>query len=228
VSNWRFHPSIIAILKALFNPKDDELSKGNFGRWNFGGSGPDGSPQPFRIGPIGSVISCPGAGDQAIHADTPHLFEHIDCLPCHYCNVFTPGFITSVDEENDGYFKHEFDNDGVWTGNTTMGGTALVNGSHKLSVTATFLAEDNGMSSSESLTRKQLLQLETIRPALDVGDVLIFDNRTLHYGLANNSSGDKTGVNVNAGRRPMLYLNVTQAWFHDPKNWDDRESIFEE
>jgi hypothetical protein len=64
VSNWRFHPSIIAIVKGLFNHKDDTLAKGNFGRWNFGGSGPDGSPQPFRIGPIGSVISCPGAGDQ--------------------------------------------------------------------------------------------------------------------------------------------------------------------
>ena len=225
--HWRFNPSIIAIIKALFNPKHDNLSIGNFGRWNFGGNGPDGTPQPFRIGPIGSVISCPGSGDQAIHADTPHLFEHLDCLPCHYCNIFTPGFTTSCDEQDSGFFKHEFDHDGAWTGNTTMGGTALVNRSHKLSVTAELLADEGDNDSLESLVRKQLLQLQTIRPALDEGDVLIFDNRTLHYGLANNSNGDKTGVNVNAGRRPMLYLNVTQSWFHDPKNWDDRESIFD-
>ncbi|KAL3801346.1 hypothetical protein HJC23_006956 [Cyclotella cryptica] len=229
VLNWRFHPSIISILKALFNPKDANLSKGNFGRWNFGGSGPDGSPQPFRIGPIGSVISCPGAGDQAIHADTPHLFEHLDCLPCHYCNVFTPGYIL-CNEQGVDYFKNDFDNDGVWTGNSTIGGTALVDGSHKLSVTAKLLSEEddvrNGTSNAESTTRRQLLQLHTIRPALNIGDVLIFDNRTLHYGLANTSEGDTTGVNFNAGRRPMLYLNVTQSWFHDPKNWDDRESIF--
>jgi hypothetical protein len=25
----------------------------------------------------------------------------------------------------------------------------------------------------------------------------------------------------------MLYLNVTQSWFHDPKNWDDWERIFD-
>jgi hypothetical protein len=228
LSHWRFHPSLIAIVKALFNPKDDELSKGNFGRWNFDGSGPDGTPQPFRIGPIGSVISCPGSGDQAIHADTPHLFEHVDCLPCHYCNIFTPGFVVSGEGRNQGFYKHEFDNDEVWTGNTTMGGTALVNGSHKLSVTATLLGEDtDNMDSAESLKRKQLLQLQTIRPALEAGDVLIFDNRALHYGLANTSSGDESGADVNAGRRPMLYLNVTKSWFHDPKNWDDRESIFE-
>lgn len=226
-SLWRFHPSIIAILKALFNPKDDKLSKGNFGRWNFGGLGPDGSPQPFRIGPIGSVISCPGSGDQAIHADTPHLFEHLDSLPCHYCNIFTPGFTTLCDEKESNYFKHEFDHDGSWTGNTTMGGTALVMGSHKLSVTAALLGEDDTLNNADSFARKQLLQLQTIRPALDAGDVLIFDNRTLHYGLANTSSGDRSGVNFNAGRRPMLYLNVTQSWFHDPKNWDDRKSIFD-
>lgn len=227
LEHFRIHPSLIAILKALFNPVDDTLSRGNFGRWNFGNSGPDGTPQPFRIGPIGAVISCPGSGDQAIHADTPHLFENINCLPCHYCNIFTPGFEIVPDQDH-GCFKHEFDSDGVWTGNTTMGGTALVNGSHKLNVTATLVGEEDSMDSSELLRRRKLLQLQTIRPALDVGDVLIFDNRCLHYGLANNSNSDKTGGNVNAGRRPMLYLNVTQSWFHDPKNWDDRESIFDD
>lgn len=230
LSSWRFHPSIISILKSLFNPRDDALYKGNFGRWNFGGAGPDGSVQPFRIGQIGSVVSCPGSGEQAIHADTPHLFEHLDCLPCHYCNVFTPGYEISIDQNNL-YFKNEFDDDRTWTGNSTIGGTALVHGSHRLSVTAKLLAEEDEDAhegdTPNSLTRRQMLQLQTLRPALDTGDVLIFDNRTLHYGLANTSQGDTTGVDANAGRRPLLYLNVTQSWFHDPKNWDNRESIFD-
>lgn len=232
-TSWRFHPSILAILKAIFNPRSDSLFKGNFGRWNFGGAGPDGSPQPFRLGQIGSVMSCPGSGDQAIHADTPHLFEHVDCLPCHYCNVFTPGY-NVVDEPNNECFRNEFDSDGLWTGNSTIGGTAVVHGSHKLSVTTQLLSEDDadvGMNQSDTsdnaTLRRQLLQLRTLRPALEPGDALIFDCRAIHYGLANTSQGDTTGNDINAGRRPMLYLNVSQSWFHDPKNWDDREKIFD-
>ena len=68
-TSWRFHPSIIAIVKSIFNPKDIALSKGNFGRWNFSGEGPNGTPQSFRLGQIGSVLSCPGSADQAIHAE---------------------------------------------------------------------------------------------------------------------------------------------------------------
>ena len=231
VDSWRFHPSILAVIKRVFNPrKGTALSKGNFGRWNFGGSGPDGSPQPFRLGQIGSVISCPGSGDQAIHADTPHLFEHEDCLPCHYLNVFTPGYHV-VDDQTDDSVDHEFI-DGIWTGNSTMGGTALVYGSHKLSVSAQLLSEEDagGMKddndAAASSTRKKMLWLRTLRPALEAGDVLLFDCRIIHYGLGNTSKGDKLGRDVNAGRRPMLYVNATQSWFHDPKNWDDREKIF--
>ncbi len=243
VDSWRFHPSILAIIKKVFNPRKETYSQGNFGRWNFGGSGPDGTPQPFRLGQIGSVISCPGSADQAIHADTPHLFEHEDCLPCHYLNVFTPGYQV-VDEANndDDCVKHEFCN-GIWTGNSTMGGTAFVYGSHKLSVSAQLLSEEedgagwkdvkkgsmeNGAAGSASASmRKKMLWLRTLRPSLEAGDVLMFDCRTIHFGLANTSRGDPSGRNASAGRRPMLYTNVTQSWFHDPKNWDDREKIFE-
>jgi hypothetical protein len=238
VGSWRKHPSILSIIRSAFNPKEDSLFKGNFGRWNFGGDGPDGSPQPFRLGQIGSVLSCPGSGDQAIHADTPHLFEHINCLPCHYMNIFTPGYQIINDSVND-CFRNEYDCDGVWTGNSTMGGTAFIHGSHMLRVSAQLLSEDNkehivtdkeednSNYTDAAMNRKNLLQLRTLRPSLDVGDVLFFDCRTIHYGLANTSHGDKTGIDVNAGRRPLLYLNVTQSWFHDPKNWDDRERIFE-
>lgn len=232
VSSWRHHPSILKILKVLFNPTDAALSKGNFGRWNFGGNGPDGSPQPFRLGQIGSVVSCPGSGDQAIHADTPHLFESEDCHPCHYCNVFTPGYkITNdVDDEPNNKtpcVQNEF-LDGLWTGSSTMGGTALVYESQRLSVSATLLSESDSNSdeNERKFLRRQLLQLLTLRPALDAGDVVIFDNRTLHYGISNTSKGDISGKDPNTGRRPLLYLNCSQSWFHDPKNWDDRESIF--
>lgn len=65
---WRFHPSILAIIRATLNPRDVSLYRGNFGRWNFGGDGPNGSPQPLRLGQIGSVLSCPGRpGDTRRH-----------------------------------------------------------------------------------------------------------------------------------------------------------------
>ena len=225
LESWRFHPSILAIIKGLFNPSTAALAKGNFGRWNFGGSGPDGTPQPFRLGQIGSVVSCPGSGDQAIHADTPHLFETMNCHPCHYLNVFTPGY--TIGDDQDG-IENDFDSDGLFAGDSSMGGTALVHGSHKLSVTAELLGEDeNGVAvGSDKELQRQLLHLRTLRPALSPGDALIFDNRTLHYGMANTSRGDETGNDRNAGRRPLLYLNVSQAWFHDPKNWDEYERIF--
>mmetsp|Transcript_8521 Transcript_8521/g.17769 ORF Transcript_8521/g.17769 Transcript_8521/m.17769 type:complete len:105 (+) Transcript_8521:1802-2116(+) len=104
-----------------------------------------------------------------------------------------------------------------------MGGTALVHGSHKLSVSAMLLSDDG--DESTVLHRKEVLQLKTIRPSLDVGDVVIFDNRTLHYGLANTSCSE-SAENSDTGRRPLLYLNVTQSWFHDPKNWDNFSKIF--
>mmetsp|Transcript_33575 Transcript_33575/g.70636 ORF Transcript_33575/g.70636 Transcript_33575/m.70636 type:complete len:314 (+) Transcript_33575:123-1064(+) len=161
-------------------------------------------------------------------------------------------------------YKHEFDEDGIWTGNSTMGGTAFVHGSHRLSVTKQLLSEDDDDDDDDAATgsmgttgnnnddddddddtatairKRQLLQLRTIRPSLDAGDVVFFDCRTIHYGLANTSKrkkrddDDNDGTNVHrgaaadaAGRRPMLYLNVSQSWFHDPKNWDDRERIFD-
>jgi hypothetical protein len=98
---------------------------------------------------------------------------------------------------------------------------ALGHGSHKLSVTAQLLLHEDdcsdGRSNTELMVCRQLLKLHTIRPALNVGDVLIFDNRTLRYDLANTSKGNVTRVNFNAGRWHMLYLNVTQSWFTIPR-----------
>ena len=48
------------------------------------------------------------------------------------------------------------------------------------------------------------------------GDALIFDARILHFGLPNRSTK----------RRAIVYCNHTEYWFRDPKNWDDRVSVF--
>lgn len=64
------------------------LRAGNFGRYNFDDSGPD-APEPLPvISAAGAVVSLPGATDQALHADTPHLYDHLT-LPGHYFNLVT-------------------------------------------------------------------------------------------------------------------------------------------
>ena len=186
----RFHPTILEIIKRTMNPKGNNLYRGNFGRYNFAGTGPDGSPQPLRIGPMGGILSLPGAADQAIHADTPHLFEHMDYLPAHYINAFCLGR------------DHVMRTDG----STDLGGTAFVQGSHKLSFTA----------SVGDLSAHLVLE-HLVRPSLELGDVVLFDCRMLHFGLAN------TCTRLD---RPLLYVNYTMSWFHDPKNWNDRKPIF--
>ena len=179
----RGHASLLEILYRTMNPKSDTLYKGNMGRYNFNGSGPDGSYQDLRLSIVGGIVSFPGAGDQALHADTPHLFEHIPDLPAHYINVFTPGVA--------------FDKG--------AGGTAFVHGSHNLQFTAKFCDDHPSMFP------------HLVRPCLSLGDVVLFDCRILHFGMANHSSSVE---------RVLLYTNSTHAWFHDPKNWD-HQSIFE-
>lgn len=88
-----------------------------------------------------------------------------------------------------------------------VGQTALVHGSHHLSHTAKLETDSKAMSWTGNL----------VRPSLTLGDVLIFDCRIVHFGLANTSSDIQ---------RPLIYANMTQHWFSDPKNWDDRRPIF--
>ena len=57
-----------------------------------------------------------------------------------------------------------------------------------------------------------------VRPRLSSGDALIFDARILHFGLPNRSTK----------RRAIVYCNHTEYWFRDPKNWDDRVSVFDD
>ena len=115
--------------------------------------------------------------------------------------------------------------DGNNTGENLVGGTAFVHGSHRLSVTARLTAEndtkiDEVWTSAAKKDEQDEMHMRVIRHSLQPGDVLMFDCRTLHFGLANQS---KSGF-----QRPMLYVNMTHSWFNDPKNWDDRKSIFTE
>lgn len=183
----RGHADLLEIIRRTMHPVDVTLSPGNFGRYNFDGRGPDGSFPDVRVGPVGGILSLPSSADQAMHADTPHLFEHLASLPAHYINMFTPGSASG---------DH-------------VGQTALVPRSHRLDVTAEYAKEPD--------TSRPSWWKDLVRPRLELGDVLLFDCRILHFGLANTSS------NV---ERPLLYTNVTQHWFHDPKNWDDQRPIF--
>jgi ectoine hydroxylase-related dioxygenase (phytanoyl-CoA dioxygenase family) len=198
---------LLEIVRRTMNPKDpargSTLHKGNFGRYNFSGSGPDGSYQDLLVGPVGGIVALPGAADQALHADTPHLFEHLSTmnLPAHYINSFTPG-------------SHAHDD---------VGQTAFVHGSHQLNVTAAYFADDDndtedGLAVTTSGAQQQLWKHDLVRPRLEVGDVILFDCRILHFGLANTSSNIE---------RPLLYTNMTMHWFQDPKNWDNERPIFD-
>lgn len=249
VNSWRFHPSILAIIRRTFNPLDPNdpyRFKGNFAtRSQYG---PGVMHQPYRLGQVSSTISCPGSVDEAIHADTPHLYEHADYLPCHYLNVITPGYHVVEGPASPTGKKKSFENefiDGMWTGNSTMGWNAFVYGSHDLGVSTELLAEDDegddkkekgaksrnkrgDVNQHGAAIREKMLWLRTLRPSLEAGDVLIFDGRMIHFGLANTSGGDPSGNDVNAGRMPMLHFNAMQSWFRDPTNdGDAREKIFD-
>ena len=64
-------------------------------------------------------------------------------------NVFTPGYRVVDDPSANDCFLNEFDDDGIFTGNTTMGGTAFVHGSHRLSVSARLLSDDDDNGRTE-------------------------------------------------------------------------------
>ena len=201
----RGHPAVREVLQELMNPiGDPENAKGNWGRWNFEGAGPEGGPPELAIGQVGAVMSLPGCADQTIHADTAHLYTHAQ-LPGHYFNLFFPAV-----RPEDG------------TAAFSVGQTAFVAGSHELAVSAKVMTQAGGQ---EELNRR------LVRPHLQAGDALLFDCRALHFGLANqtaDATSEEAGADGEAGvMRPLLYINHHQQWFVDPKNWNDHERLFE-
>jgi hypothetical protein len=52
----RGHQSLLDVIRRTMNPKDESLYKGNTGRYNFNGSGPDGSFQDLRVSQVGGIV----------------------------------------------------------------------------------------------------------------------------------------------------------------------------
>ena len=212
----RRHPAVLSVLTPVMNPAGDpEEAKGNWGRWNFEGAGPESVPTPPTAGQVGAVMSLPGCADQTIHADTAHLYVHTQ-LPGHYFNLFLPA-VSRADGSAD----------------LAVGQTAFVCGTHQLALSAKVMVQEGG---------QQALNERLVRPHLRAGDGLLFDCRILHFGLANQSckatdeaqggetneaeKRDHVGVDIPGVPRPLLYVNYTQSWFVDPKNWNDKEHLF--
>jgi len=134
---------------------------------------------------VGAVVAMPGAGrtvDQTIHVDTEHLYEHVH-LPPHYVVMFLPSLNTKEELED------------------SVGQTAFVTGSHVSSV-ARNITKDGKMEAHR--IRWELDGI--VRPHCRAGDVVLFDARILHFGIA-NASADVF--------RPLLFVNYTRPWFSD-------------
>eukprot|EP00980_Cylindrotheca_fusiformis_P000379 scaffold91_cov127-Cylindrotheca_fusiformis.AAC.39 len=194
----RGHASLLDVVRRTMNPKDDSLFHGNIGRYNFDGSGPDGSYQDLRVSQVGGIVSFPGAADQAIHADCPHLFEHIECLPAHYINIFAPG--VAFDDK--------------------VGGTAFFHGSHNLR----FTAQHCGPSDDYQQLYPFLVQ--SFISDCRTGQSLSKEFVSRHIRTI-TSAGSFCSTHKTSTATAVLYTNTTQKWYHDPKNFDDERSKLE-
>ncbi|CAB9518493.1 Phytanoyl-CoA dioxygenase (PhyH) [Seminavis robusta] len=134
------------------------------------------------------LISAPHSLIQKFHVDTKHTNEE-EHWPAHIINVFIPlvNMTTRV-----------------------LGPTEVVPRSH---VQTRFMYSDNPQTRSQA----KPLGSSTVTPLMNVGDVLMFDFRTLHRGLPNVSRNQN---------RPMLVLAFSIPSFHDKANWPG-PSIFE-
>lgn len=99
-------------------------------------------------------------------------------------------------------------------GGHRRGQTAFAVGSQRLEVCKDMTEEGEG--------GKNYMHLNSTRPHARVGDCVIFDARILHWGTENRDvggGGDK-------GWRGIFYVNFWREFFQDPKNWDERETVF--
>ena len=148
--------------------------------------------------PLGAVVALPGRGhtdDQLLHVDTEHLYEHTH-LPPHYLAMFLPALHSSVRELE---LAEE------------IGQTAFVAGSHRSSVAKQIAS--SGVTEAHkarwSIGRQHDLgdnDYGIIRPHCKAGDVVLFDARIMHFGVANHSESVS---------RPLLFLNYNRPWFSD-------------
>lgn len=136
------------------------------------------------------IISTPGSYSQKFHVDTTHIND--EHWPSHIFNVFIPLVdITTSD----------------------LGPTEIIPKSH---IESRILYSDKYTPSRKQQAHRNLKS--PVGPLMNVGDVLMFDFRTMHRGLANI---DERNIN-----RPMLVLAFSLPNFQDKANWPG-PSIFE-
>eukprot|EP01032_Pedospumella_encystans_P023523 gene23523-26628_t len=261
----RYHRGLLAVLTDIMNPlfnpatskstvpSEVNIEHGNWGKWNFNGPGPGALNAPC-VGKMGAVVSLPGCTDQTIHADTPHIFEHVH-LPGHYLNLFLPCVMprsgadvpiaasTLVPADpartlaiqkaiSDAKAK---DAEEVYVDEATelrelvCAATGEEKSECFLQGQTAFVVGSHRMSvAAVAMTdadAQPYLEARLVRPHLSAGDALLFDTRILHFGLSNWSH---LAVNDAAEKdwRMMLYINYHQQWFNDPKNWNDNAKLF--
>ena len=91
----------------------------------------------LSVGP-GAVVSLGGCTDQTIHADTSHIFSHVQ-LPAHYVNLFLPSIVPPTEDSMRRFgWKHtgKITEDGLLCGccDIRVGQTVFIAGSHDLLV----------------------------------------------------------------------------------------------
>ena len=148
----------------------------------------------------GVVYSDPGSPAQCWHIDSPHV--SVDHLPPHALNVMVA--------------LHEIP--------LSMGPTELALGSHRL----TNHLQNRALVSGELVYQHETTCPERLvvgtsqdkpanfSPALTAGSCLIFDDRILHRGLANDSNK----------RRSMVYFSYRQAGYRENTHFEAQRSIY--
>ena len=259
----RYHRGLLAVLtdimNPLYNPATSKVSvpsevnveHGNWGKWNFNGAGPGALNAPC-VGKMGAVVSLPGCTDQTIHADTPHIFEHVH-LPGHYLNLFlpcvhprsgadlqitpstlapAPPATTQVVQKMpsvNGQEEEVYVDEATVLREIVAAASAEEKSECFLQGQTAFVVGSHRMSvAAVAMTdadAQPYLESRLIRPHLSAGDGLLFDTRILHFGLSNWSHLAAVD-SVERDWRTMLYINYHQSWFNDPKNWNDSAKLF--
>lgn len=216
ITSLQHDPTVNTIMTLACNSTDrgsrtsNNLHLGNYGLYNFNGPGPLGPFLPLKTS-SGCVVSLPGCGGQAVHSDTAHVLDEVHNRP-HYINAF---YNTGLSSSSGGRLDFE------------KGQTAFAVGSHRLEV-CKVMTEGGDVGRS-------LMEMNVVRPHVECGDIVMFDARVLHWGTENRWKGEdendteKEDKNIkrNEGWRGIFYVNYWREFFQDPKNWDERESVFD-
>jgi len=186
------HPGILSLLQVACGAPGHQLSASEPG-------------DTVIARDVGAFVSLPGAKDQRLHADNDHLFWHTT-LPPHVVTMFLPGLTLLGDKTphppgaaNSASATDDGDDGDEAADSAKVGWTTFIPGTHTVEGAAKVLADPEASIPQRSLS-----------PHLTAGDVLLYDARLLHFGLANKSKHTK---------RPLLYASFVRSWFQDQQNW---------